>query len=280
MGNFRFAAAILFVAACGNDHAQNVDAAMPDTKMVDAKVWMDAPPPTYDFSCYMMTPGTTVDATITITGTVGELSQTGLMGLGGRTVTAYKVGANTPAGTTVSSVMAGSEGEFSLGPITTNGTAIEYVRAADTGTTYRTTYLYPPNPLRSSFDGLPVPLIDQALVGQLETFLGTQNDTDNGMLFVAVNDCSTTTPTAIDGAEVKVQQNSQDVGNVFDVGQFIPEAAGTFIVLNVPDGDTEVSASYNGMTFPTHTVAAYKKPMGPNAMGTVTVTAVPPGPIN
>jgi hypothetical protein len=51
-------------------------------------------------------------------------------------------------------------------------------------------------------------------------------------------------------------------------------------VLNVPDGATEVSASYNGMTFPTHTVVAHKKPNGGGAMGTITATAVPPGPIN
>jgi hypothetical protein len=278
MGNLRFAAAILFVAACGNDHAQTVDAAV-DSKMIDAKVWMDAPPPTYDLSCYGMQPGTTVAAMITLTGTVGELSQAGISGLGGKPVTAYKVGSTAPAASAVSSVVAGSEGEFTLGPITTNGDAIQFVKAQDTGTTYRTTYLYPPNPIRASFDGLPVPMIDQGTVDQL-AIIGDQDDSVNGLIFIAVNDCSTTMPAAIDGASVSVKQNNQDVGTVFDVGQFIPEAAGTFIVLNVPDGDTQVSASYNGMNFPTHTVRAYKKPNGPNAMGTVTVTAIPPGPIN
>ena len=281
MGNLRFAAAILFVAACGSDHANTPDAAVDAPKMIDAKVFMDAPPPTYDFSCYNATPGTTVDATITITGTVGELSQTGLTGLGGLPVSAFKVGSNTAAATGTTAAT-GTVGEFSLGPITSSGVAIQYVKAQDTGTTYRTTYLYPPNPIRASFDGLPVPMIDQALVDQLG-LLGTQDDSQNGLIFIAVNDCSTTMPQAIDGASVKVTQGSSpavDVGDVIDLGQFIPEAAGTFIVMNVPDGDTEVSASYNGMNFPTHTVGAFKKPGGPNAMGTVTATAIPPGPIN
>jgi hypothetical protein len=279
MGNLRFAAAILFVAACGNDHAQNtVDAAV-DSKMIDAKVWMDAPPPTYDFSCYMMTPGTTVDATITVTGTVGEVSQSGFSGLGAKPVTAFKVGSNTPAASAVSATT-GTVGEFSLGPITTMGDAIEYIRAQDTGTTYRTTYLYPPNPIRASFDGLPVPMIEQSLIGTLELLGTQQNDTDNGLLFVAVNDCNIAMPTGIDGASITVKQNNQDVGDVIDLGSLLPEAAGTFIVMNVPDGDTVVGASYNGMTFPTHTVVAHKKPQGPSAMGTITATAVPPGPIN
>src|ERR1043165_6452255 len=98
MGNLRFAAAILFVAACGSDHGAMPDAKMADAaKMIDAKVFMDAPPPTYDLSCYGMTPGTTVDTAITVTGTVGELSQSGLSGLSGFGVAAYKVGSNTAA---------------------------------------------------------------------------------------------------------------------------------------------------------------------------------------
>jgi hypothetical protein len=278
MGNLRFAAAILFVAACGNDHAQTVDA-MPDTKMVDAKVWMDAPPPTYDFSCYQKTPGTAVDAMITVTGTAGEISQGGFSGVGEVSVSAYLVNSNTAADTDTST----STGDFTLGPITTGGDAVDYLRGLDakTSPTYRTTYLYPPNPIRATFDGIPVPMIEQALVNQLGMFLGAQDDTNNGMLFVAVNDCSTTMPAGIDGASITVQQNNQDVGDApFDLGTLAPQAAGTFIVLNVPDGATEVSASYDGMTFPTHTVMVHKKPNGGGSMGTITATAVPPGPIN
>jgi hypothetical protein len=277
MGNLRLAAALLFVAACGDDAASShPDAAMPDSpKMIDAKVFMDAPPPTYDFSCYNATPGTTVAATITITGTIGELSQQGLTGLTGLPVNGYKVNMTASAANATSGAM----GAFTLGPITTNNVAIEYLKGQDTGTTYRTTYLYPPNPIRESFDGLPIPMIDQSLVDQLG-ILGAQDDSQNGLIFIAVNDCNTTMPQAIDGASIKVQQNNQDVGDVFDLGQFAPEAAGTFIVMNVPDGATQVSASYNGMNFPTHTVAAHKKPSGTNAMGTVTATAIPPGPIN
>jgi hypothetical protein len=280
MGNLRFAAAILFVAACGNDHAQTqVDAAV-DSKMIDAKVWMDAPPPMYDLTCYGATPGTAVDATITVSGSAGEVSQSGLTPVAGITIDAYKVGSNNSAATDTS---AATTGDFTLGPITSNGVAIEYVRGLDERTqpTYRTTFLYPPNPLRSSFDQLPVPLIDQSLMGQLALLGCTQDDTTNGMLFVAVNDCNIAMPTGIDGATLSVKQNNAEVGDVIDLGQFIAQAAGTFIVLNVPDGATVVSASYNGMNFPAHTVVAHKKPNGGGTqMGTITATAVPPGPIN
>lgn len=280
MGNLRFAAAIVFVAACGSDHGATPDAAkMIDAKMIDAKVWMDAPPPTYDFSCYQMTPGTTVAATITLSGTTGEIGQGGFTGVPDFAVNAYKVGSTASAANATSGAM----GAFTLGPITTNGTAIEYVKALDGAATptHRTTFLYPPNPIRADFNQLPVPAITQSLIDQIAPFAGgTQMDDVNGMLFVTVNDCSTTSPQGIDGATIKVQQNNADVGSVFDLGQVAPQAAGIFIVFNVPDGATTVSASYNGMNFPTHTVVAHKKPNGAGAMGTITATAVPPGPIN
>jgi hypothetical protein len=103
-------------------------------------------------------------------------------------------------------------------------------------------------------------------------------------MFVVVHDCNLTTPTPIDGATLKVQQNNTDVGDILDIGQFVPQAAGTFFVANVPDNagtsTTKVSASYNGMNFPVVTVTVHKKPAGTGQIGTVTVTDVPPGPIN
>jgi hypothetical protein len=225
-----------------------------------------------------MTPGTTVAATITVGGTAGELSQNGLTGVGNIDLDAYKVSSNTSAANDTSD----STGAFTLGPITTNGTAIEYIKAQDAKTTptYRTTYLYPPNPLRADFDGTPVPLIDNTLLGQAMLLGYDQQDTNNGMLVITVNDCNTTMPQGIDGASLSVKQGSTDVGEVLDLGQFVSQAAGVFIVFNVPDGATDVSASYNNMTFPTHTIIAHKKPSGQNTMGTVTATAIPPGPIN
>jgi hypothetical protein len=174
------------------------------------------------------------------------------------------------------------KGAFTLGPITTGGDAIDYVKALDLAAmpTYRTTYLYPQFPLGASFDGLPAVLISESTIGLLAQIgAPDQDDSANGVLAVIVNDCSTTMPKGIDGATLTVKQNGADVGYIVDLGQLASQFAGTFFIVNVPDGPTEVTASYDGKTFPSRTVVAHKKPMGNGAIGTVTFTIASPGPI-
>lgn len=285
MGKLRFVALSLAIAACGSDDRSGpADASIDAPKVIDAKVWNDAPPgPMYDLTCFGVTPPTAVDASITVTGQTAELGQGGSTPVGNIEVSIFKVGGNTASATVTSSTTAGSEGEFSSGAITTNGMGLEYLKALDLAATptYRTTYLYPPYPLRASQDGVPVVLLAQSTLDTLSGFgIGTQDDTNNGMLVVIVNDCSTTDPKALDGADLTVKQGNTNVGDIIDLGQLIPQAAGTFFVLNVPDGATDVTASFDGKVFPTHTVVAHKKPNGQGAMGTVTATAIPPGPLN
>lgn len=286
MGKLRFVALSLAIAACGSDDRNGPADASIDAKVIpppDAKVFMDAPPPTYDLTCYGMTPPTTVDAMVTITGETQTLGQNGQVALGGIEVSAFKVGSNTASATATSSTDMATKGQFSLGPITTGGDAIDYVKAKDPATTptYRTTYLYPQFPLGKSFDGLPGLVVSNQILGLLQQIgAPEQNDTDNGMLIVIVNDCSTTAPQGINGATLSVKQGSTELPDVIDVGGFASQFAGIFFVLNVPDGvDTVVQASYDGKMFPARTVVAHKKPAGNGAIGTVTSTIASPGPI-
>lgn len=278
MGKLRFVALCLALAACGNDDRNGpVDASI-DAKVIpppDAKVFMDAPPPTYDFACYGMTPGTTVGDPIVVSGTAGEADQSGnVSGLQGITVDFYKVGANTSAKTVTSD----ATGAYTSGNLT-GGVAVDHLRGSLA--TYRTTYLYPPQPIRMTLPAdIPLPLVSSSNFDLLAGIVNaSQEDTANGALLVTVTDCDIANPTLVDGATLHVQQNGQDVGDIKDVGALLGGGGGTFFVFNVPDGATQVWATYDGKTFPTRTVGAFKKPNGNGTEGTMTITVIPPGPV-
>lgn len=272
MGKLRFVALCLAFTACGSDKATPVDAAIDSPRPIDAKVFMDAPPVMYNFACYGMTPGTTVGDPIVVSGSAGAVSTSaGIDPLPDVAIDFYKVGSTTSAASTTSN----AQGEYTSGNLT-GGVAVDYIRGALAA--HRTTYLFPPQPIRMTLPGdVPVPLVSNQLFGMVS--LLTTQDENKGALLVTVTDCSISMPKLIDGATLHVQQNNLDVGEPFDVGQFLPEAAGTFFVFNVPEGVTQVWATYDGKTFPTRTVRAFKKPAGANAEGTISVTVMPPGPV-
>jgi hypothetical protein len=281
MGKLRFVALSLAIAACGSDDRNGPADASIDAKVVspDAKVWMDAPPgPDYDLTCFGMTPGTTVGEPIVLSGTAGSADQSGnISGLEGIEIQIFKAGASTATKTVTST----AGGAFTSGYLT-GGVAIDHFRATlpnatpNTPSEYRTTYLYPPQPFRMTLDGIPVPIVNAAQFDQIAA-IGNQDDDMYGAMLVTVTDCNIAQPQLIDGATLHVQKNGQEVGDPFDLAQI--GAAGTFFVFNVPDGDVDVFATYDGKTFPTRTVTAYKKPAGPTGVGTITVTVVPPGPV-
>lgn len=276
MGKLRFVALCLAVTACGSDKAMPVDAAIDSPRPIDAKVFMDAPPVMYDLSCYGMTAGTTVGDPIVVSGTAGAASQTGgVSGLEGITVDFYKVGATTSAAT----VTSGANGAYTSGNLT-GGVAIDHLRGSLA--TYRTSYLYPPQTIRMTLPGsVPLPLISNDNFALLQGLPGaeTQDDVAKGALLVTVTDCNIASPKLIAEAELHVQQNGADVGTAFDLGSLFAQAAGTYFVFNVPDGVTQVWATYDGKTFPTRTLRAFKKPNGTNAEGTISITVVTPGPV-
>ena len=273
MGKLRAcsAVAMLALAACGSD-SKTPDAAIIiiDAPTPDAETFFDAPPPNYDLSCLNGTPPTTAEDPVTIAGTTTTLSNSGTPSpVGDVAVDVFVIGETDP----VASVTSNSSGAFTTPSIATGAEPLAgYIRAGKAA--HRTTYLYPPTLITASLTGVPVPLVSNAQFVQIDMFLN-QDDNVNGLLLVIVTDCSAgLTPVA--GASLAVKQDNSDVGQVLDVGQFIPEAAGTFFVANVPDGEAQVTVTYNGTAWPTRTVHAYAR--GKSAEATTTVVPVRPGP--
>jgi hypothetical protein len=277
MGNLRacFAVALLALAACGSDGAK-VDAGIKliDAAMPDSKVWNDAPPgPDYDLTCLNAAPPTTGADPITIAGTTQSFSMSGAEVVGGAAVDLFKKTSSTAIATTTSDMTTGA---FTSGNLVTGGTPLDgYIRAGKA--TFRTTYMYPPTVVPASLTDVPVLMIPNSLFSQIEIATGAQDDTMNGAMLIAVTDCNLADQTLVGEAVVKVQQGGADVGAMFGLGAFDPSLAGTFIVGNVPDGETQILVTYEGTAWPTRTVRAFKAPMGQDAEGTLTFTAIRPG---
>lgn len=261
MGNLRLVAAILFIGACGNDNANAIDARPIDsTPAIDAKVFMDAPPPTYDFSC-MTNPAPaagSATANVTVSGTVQEVSLNGttptVTALDGATLNACKAGAANCSGGNKDAgpVTSAGGGMYSLGPIATNTNPIDtFIAMTKTGD--RDTYVYAPQPIAMDLGNVPVLTFTNTAFTAITTFLSIQQSAANGTLGVAVTDCANM---PVDGATIVVQQGGNPVANTtdLDTGTLDPSAAGGHIVFNVPPGDTEVSATLGSMTFRARTV--------------------------
>ena len=285
MGNKKalFAVGTTALTALGTFVACGSDKAKPDAAVVhDSPVQHDAPADAapdaspYDFTCYGGSAAGSAAASITISGTTESLGQSGASAVGSAAVAIYKTGTVNP----VDSLTSGSDGAFTSGTIDTGGTPFDgYVKAKHT--TYRVSYLYPPNPVVASITGVPVPMIAKASFDQLNTFLN-QDDTTNGALFLTVTDCANM---PLSGADLTFTQNGSDAGTITDLGQLsgMSQLAGIFIVANVADGPVDVSAKYGSMTFPMHTLVAHKQErVGSGSdqeiQGTLTLTAVRPGP--
>ncbi len=287
MGNMRaIAVAVLALAACGEDHAKpDAQIVIQDAPPIDMQVFEDAPPPNYDFTCFGMAEPTTADDPITLSGNTVELGQGGTTPVANVAVDVFDNGSATAIGTATSD----ATGAFTTGDITTGAVPIDgYVRAQEPAPNledptsvpaHRTTFMYPASPVAASMANVPVLMMSNATFDQIAGFLGGQDDTTNGALFFVVTDCSDiSTQTLVGDATVHVQQDGMDVGNLVGLDVLDPSLAGTYVVLNVPDGETQITASYDGMDYPTRTVVAHKKPAGDNAVGTLTFTIVRPGP--
>ena len=272
MGKLALIALALALAACGSDHAKP-DASIPtdsqpiDAKPIDAEM-IDAP--SYDFSCLGNTGKTTAPDTVTVSGTTVSVGSGGGSPIGGVALAVYKVSAPTVALDTTTSA---TDGSFSA-TLSTGGVPLDTFITA-TLASYRTSYVYTAQPIAASATGVDLPVIAQATFAQLSSALGNQDDTKNGALLVTTLDCS---GKSITNATLAVTQGGTPVGTVVNLGFASQTLADVFFVFNVPDGDTQVSASASATTFPEtpRTITAHEAPAG--GEGTLTIVTLIPGP--
>jgi hypothetical protein len=245
----------LALAACGGDGSATADASI---DAVDAKVYEDAPPPTFDWSCEAnKTPPSTASANVTLSGIVSAVSLAGggsFAPLQGADVTVCNNGANCAMmsnqdGDDVSD----AQGAWSVGPIATGGNALDdYIEMKMTG--YRTTYAYPDAPFTGNAAGIPILTFDGTTAAALG-FLGC--DASQAIIGLALVDCAMAPITDSNNVMITIKQNGAAVTTAtpIDASTFNAMAAGTFLVCGVPaNATTEVSASYMSHTFVAHDV--------------------------
>jgi hypothetical protein len=227
----------------------------------------------YDFSCTNTTAPTTAPAMIAIGGTTQQLSMNGPQPLASVTIDTFAMG--TPD--RLSRVTSDMSGMFSMN-VTTGGVPLDgYVKGV--APMYRTTYVFPDAPFAAAQASAPVLMISSANFGVLASQLAsvTQNDTTNGALFIVVTDCANK---PIDGVTLSVKKDGVEVGSQFDLGALAAQAAGSLFVFNVPDGDVQISGSFDNHTLRSHTIKSVKgvaAQPGDPLTGSITTSVLRPG---
>src|SRR5688500_11348571 len=142
----------LFVvlAGCGGGSGGTVDAPIVIVDAPpDAKEWLDAPPPMFDFSCAGNPAPTTAPAQITIAGTVSRVEFTGTLMINPLDGASMRVCAapgapncSTSGNQYGSTVTTANGGMYSIGPFATGGQPVDAF-VDMTESTSRTTFVYP-----------------------------------------------------------------------------------------------------------------------------------------
>jgi hypothetical protein len=278
MGNLRacLAVAVFGLGACGDDggSAKQIDASI-DSPSPDAKIFMDAAPPTFDFTCSSNTTApTTATAMVTLGGTVQGLTVSGLNpSIGPVDAAALKAcdatAANCTGQNSDGNGASDAQGNWSIANITTGSTPLnDYVEMTKTG--WRTTYTYPASPFVADQTNIPVLTFDSLAESALSGFFSC--DTSQALIGLALVDCMDNPVTDTANVTITVKQNGTTVTGlaVKDLGLLQPEAAGTFLVCGVPaNAATEISAVYKTTNFLAHSVKT--------VTGTTTATILRPG---
>jgi hypothetical protein len=251
---------ILALAACGDDGGTVSDAAI-DQQSIDAKVFMDAPPPMFDFTCSTnTTPPTVTAANITLSGTVQGVTVNGatpsIGAVSGAAVTACVNGAancTMPANKDGNDT-SDAQGAWSIGPFTTGGAPQDdFVQMTAAG--WRTVYTYPDSPFVGDQANIPMLTFDTAAEGLLSSFLSC--NTSQALVGLAVVDCAGAPITDTGNVMITLKQGGSPVTGTttIDAGTLFAAAAGSFIVCGVPaNAATEVSATYLGHQLLAHNV--------------------------
>ncbi len=276
MGNIRVLASSLFalttLVACGDDGGAItiVDSGIVDAPPIDSAPPIDQPPPIeYDFSCFGNQPGTVAKA-VTISGTAQEVYLAGTApGIRAVADAAIKVCTGDCEGDNELAALdpTGATGVFTTDAIPTAGAALPlYLSATRTGDL--PTLLFPHTDVTSDVSDVPLLLVQSSLL-QFLTFIGITQDPANGVVVVAVTDCSAGLQ-GVTGAVVEVTQGGNPVGDdPLDAGAFDPMGAGVYLITNMPPGATLVTATMGTQGFLDNDVTV--------AAGTVTAAQVRPG---
>ncbi len=271
MGFFRgwFTVTVLALAACGSDHVAP-DAAIDAAP--DAKIWSDAPPPSYDVSCSGNAAPTTATAQITLSGVAVNAGLAGDVPVEGATVKACKRGAPDCAGSNQfgADATTAANGGWSIGPFNTSSMPADLFLAV-TATGVRTTYGYPPSPLTADLGNVSMIALDAALL-QFLSQACPQDDATKGIVIILVADCADVPIADVDNVTLSVKQGGTEVTgtSVVDFGKLKASLAGNFMICNVPaNAATEVNATYKTTTFRGYTLGV--------VAGTTTNARVHPG---
>lgn len=268
-----FVVGTLALAACGSDGNATADAAI-DQQTIDAKVFMDAPPPVFDWSCETnTTPPTTTAAMITLSGTVQGVSFNGSLSIdpvANADVTACVSGAaNCSGGNTDGTDTTDAAGAWSIGPFTTGGTPQnDFIEMTATG--WRTVYTYPDSPFVGNQANIPMLTFDGTAQSALS--IGFNCNTSLAIVGVAAVDCAGAPITDSSSVMITIKQGGNAVTGLttIDAGTLNAMAAGTFLVCGVPaNASTEVSATYMGHQLLAHNVKT--------VAGDTTATLLVPG---
>ncbi len=257
--------AVFFVAlaACGGgSDTPPVDSSPPQDTSPPPDT--DPPPPDsqqLDLACAAnTTPPTTATATVTVSGSANSLDIEGITPtvapMADATIDSCIndcVGNNDKLDTTQSAARpCGQAGcDFTTGALDTpNDMPLDaYLKVSKAG--HRTTNIFPSEPLRADLSGVPALAMTNGAFQAAQLFLNVTQQATNGALLVVVTDCALT---PVIGSTLTVTQKGASVGEIVDASAFAEELAGTFIVFNVPEGDTLVGASVNGTDFRAHTI--------------------------
>lgn len=267
----------LFVCVLG---ACKGSEATPDARIVIADAAADSSPdsyvpdvPSYDFSCAGNSAPTSAPAMITLSGTTQELGMSGPQPLADVTVDTFAVGMPNR----LSRVTSDASGAFSTS-VDSGGAPLDgYLRG--TAPMYRTTLSFPASPYAQAQVPSPVLMVSNQIFELLTTQVADvqQDDTVNGAMFINIVDCA---GTPIDGVDLSVAKAGVEVGEQFDLGKLAPQAAGSYFVFNVPDGDVQISAKLGSQALRPHRVTSLRgevPPGGGAPAGTITTTVVRPG---
>ena len=222
----------------------------------------DASTATYDFSCMGNAAPTTASATVTISGSVEEVSSSfAVTAPSGAALKACKNGAaNCSGNNLVGSATSANDGSFSIGPMTTGSAPLDaYFEMTKSGDV--TVYAFPASPLVMNYTGVPVLTLNNSTLSEIAGVVG--QDDGNAILGIAVTDCQNKAITDTANVVLTVKQNGTAVTGttVENASMFSPSDAGSYLVFNVPPGNTDIGATYNGQALRTHTVAAVANAM-------------------